>query len=103
MRGPGIAKKSLAKFPICMVDLAPTILDLANVEIPRDMDGISFKDKLINKTDVFEEGVVLIEYFGESNKMSVDVGCPWTYSSDVAVRKTFWTFYSSFIEFVFNL
>lgn len=86
MRGPGIPKKSLIKFPISMVDLAPTILDLAEIEIPSDMDGISFKDKLINKTEASVEGLVLIEYFGEGSKKTIDLDCPWRYSSDVSVR-----------------
>lgn len=103
MRGPGIARKSLAKFPISMVDLAPTILDLANVEIPQDMDGTSFKNELINKTDVFEERVVLIEYFGEGNKNTIDVGCPWTYSFDVSVRKVLDISLAAFNNDVLNL
>lgn len=85
MRGPGIGAKTLVKFPISMVDLAPTLLDLAGIKVPSDMDGSSFKDKLINQTNFFEEGVILIEYFGEGNSNTIDKRCPWSYSSDVAV------------------
>lgn len=85
MSGPGIPKKTLVKFPVSMVDLAPTILDLAGVQVPRNMDGNSFKNKIINKTNVSDEGVILIEYFGEANRNSISKTCPWIYSSDVSV------------------
>lgn len=69
------------------MDLAPTIFDLANIEIPGDLDGNSFKQKLFNKTDDEENGIILIEYFGEGNRKTVDPNCPWIYSSDVSVRE----------------
>lgn len=46
IRGPGIAEGVTVHQPTINVDLAPTILDLAGVQVPQYMDGISLKPLL---------------------------------------------------------
>ncbi|KAL3271448.1 hypothetical protein HHI36_021934 [Cryptolaemus montrouzieri] len=75
MRGPNIPKKKIISYPISAVDIAPTILDLANAPIPADIDGESFKTKLIEPTDFNK--FILIEYWGEGNQDTIDTNCFW--------------------------
>lgn len=74
IRGPGIPKKMVVQHPISAVDIAPTLLDLANIEAPQEMDGNSFKKQLFGaQTD--EETHILIEYFGEGNRNTNSAAC----------------------------
>ena len=41
IRGPGISRNTIISNPVVNVDLAPTILDMAGIEIPEHMDGRS--------------------------------------------------------------
>lgn len=78
VRGPQIQPKTINSYPISFVDVAPTILDLANVEKPIYMDGKSFKKELIHGGDLDNtERYILIEYHGEGNDKSNDPKCPW--------------------------
>lgn len=47
-KGPGIAPKSTLDFMGTQVDLAPTILGLAGIDKPKDMDGQSIVSLLVN-------------------------------------------------------
>lgn len=86
IRGPNIPKKSLIASPFSLVDLAPTLLDLAGISVPNDMDGSSFKDKLLNVSKGSEEeGLVLVEYVGEGDASRVDERCPWSGNDDLTV------------------
>lgn len=87
VRGPGIQPRTISNFPISAVDIAPTILDLANLTIPNYMDGVSFKKHLF-KVDDFVEKVILIEYTGEGNAKTVSSYCPQVQDSNVAVSVT---------------
>lgn len=49
IRGPGITPGQIIKYASLNIDLAPTILDLASVPIPKYMDGTSLKSILINE------------------------------------------------------
>jgi arylsulfatase A-like enzyme len=52
--GPGI-KKGIVKAPISLIDIAPTILDLVNIEIPTQFKGRSFKNNLLNGDYDFDD------------------------------------------------
>lgn len=59
-----------------MVDIAPTILDLAEVEVPESMDGRSFKNQLFKKASrKVKSRNLFIEYSGEANPKTIDAGC----------------------------
>ena len=51
VRGPGIKKKQRTDDLVLNIDIAPTIIDLAGGEVPKDMDGISVKGSLIGSGD----------------------------------------------------
>uniref|UniRef100_A0A6P7G1Q0 N-acetylglucosamine-6-sulfatase-like n=1 Tax=Diabrotica virgifera virgifera TaxID=50390 RepID=A0A6P7G1Q0_DIAVI len=81
--GPNVPRKTIETFPISSVDIAPTILDLAGVDIPRSMDGESFKKQLFQETtDYFAKGI-LISYRGEANQKLIDTSCPWAYDPNL--------------------
>jgi len=44
------------------LDLAPTFLDYAGVEIPEDMQGVSFRDLVSGKTDEYRDAVYYTYY-----------------------------------------
>lgn len=80
IRGPNISPKEINSSPILLIDLAPTILSLANISYnEHDYDGKSF-DYIINSlnsSNDFEERQMLIEHFGEGNAESFNPECPW--------------------------
>jgi N-acetylglucosamine-6-sulfatase len=81
IRGPQIPMKQIVKSPVVLIDLAPTILNWAQVEHDTsDFDGQSF-DQLINekyfKADFVNERQILIEHFGEGNIETFNPECPW--------------------------
>ena len=41
VRGPGVAAGSRVSSAAVSVDLAPTVLDMADIDVPEDMDGVS--------------------------------------------------------------
>lgn len=60
------------------IDLAPTIIKLAGLEVPEYMDGKPIdmqNEKIIERN-------MLIEYYGEGKDGTVDENCPWKYDSD---------------------
>ncbi|XP_072394803.1 N-acetylglucosamine-6-sulfatase-like [Diabrotica undecimpunctata] len=82
--GPNVPRKTLETFPISSVDIAPTILDLAGVNIPSSINGKSFKKELLSeKTEPFVK-FISISYKGEANQNSIDKSCPWTYDPNLS-------------------
>ncbi|CAH1279329.1 unnamed protein product [Diabrotica balteata] len=82
--GPNVPRKTLETFPISSVDIAPTILDLAGVDIPSSINGKSFKKELLSeKTEPFAR-FISISYKGEANQNSIDTSCPWTYDPNLS-------------------
>jgi len=73
IRGPGIKPKQVSKETVLNIDIAPTILDLAGLPTPKEMDGQSLKG-------VLTEGVTglrsdfLVEHTGEYGFKQA--GCP---------------------------
>lgn len=85
IRGPGVKIRTINR-PISLVDLAPTILELAGIKIPSDMDGQSFV-KVLNKEDVRKRSIdkakyLFVEYHGEGQPEYIENGCP--YSEDLS-------------------
>ncbi|XP_053686248.1 N-acetylglucosamine-6-sulfatase-like [Sabethes cyaneus] len=75
IRGPKVAPKSLVSSPIALIDVAPTVLELAGIPVPSKMDGASFISKL--NTMEIHERQILIEYWGEGNYETYNPECPW--------------------------
>ncbi|XP_058463917.1 N-acetylglucosamine-6-sulfatase-like isoform X1 [Malaya genurostris] len=75
VRGPDIPHKVLVKSPIALIDVAPTLLDLAGIEVPSRMDGSSFLKKITQPE--MDERQILIEYWGEGIVETYNSECPW--------------------------
>ncbi|KAB7507688.1 N-acetylglucosamine-6-sulfatase, partial [Armadillidium nasatum] len=79
VRGPGISEGAEISDVITNIDLAPTFLDLAGLEIPETMDGISFKSYLLNSANPtvnISERSLLIEHSGEGSDSPIQ-GCEY--------------------------
>uniref|UniRef100_A0A2M4DKP3 Putative n-acetylglucosamine-6-sulfatase n=1 Tax=Anopheles darlingi TaxID=43151 RepID=A0A2M4DKP3_ANODA len=75
VRGPTIPKKSLIDSPIALIDIAPTMLHLAGLDIPKGMDGVPITFAKDNSS--FDERQILIEYWGEGTTETYNDECPW--------------------------
>ncbi|CAL4103343.1 unnamed protein product, partial [Meganyctiphanes norvegica] len=66
--GPGISAGSIIKYATTNIDLAPTFLDLADLQIPNSMDGISLKPLLLGEEKEIraEENVPLYEVLNKN-------------------------------------
>ena len=49
VRGPNIDGGTVFHRPVLNIDLAPTFLDIANVDIPNHMDGKSFLPTVLSE------------------------------------------------------
>lgn len=72
----------MSNFPISAVDIFPTILDLAEIQI--ESDGRSFKKALFKEDSA--NNYLLIEYWGEGNANTVDTKCPWGPKDQLSVN-----------------
>lgn len=98
--GPKIKSKLLINRPISLIDLAPTLLEWANVTKPEWLDGESFAramelesneistemdsserdgdDDVVDRIDDAPfERKLLIEHWGEGNAKTYNDECPW--------------------------
>jgi arylsulfatase A-like enzyme len=50
VRGPGIEPGSVCKQPVSLIDVYPSLVDLAGLEIPTWIDGTSIKQQLVKPT-----------------------------------------------------
>lgn len=67
------------------MDIAPTILDLAQVKGNWSFDGESVKNQLFSKNDMNFRKYVLVEYVGEANNETIDQECHLGYDSNLSV------------------
>ncbi len=58
VRGPGVRQNVVEETLISLVDLAPTILDMAKVDVPSDIDGTSFLPWLLETNEVRNNFVI---------------------------------------------
>ncbi|KAB7507689.1 Extracellular sulfatase Sulf-1 [Armadillidium nasatum] len=71
VRGPGISEGAEISDVVTNIDLAPTFLELAGLEAPQNMDGVSFKSYLLNSANPtvnISERTLLIEHSGEGSE-----------------------------------
>ncbi|KAG5684857.1 hypothetical protein PVAND_014067 [Polypedilum vanderplanki] len=81
IRGPNVPVKKVVQSPVALIDLAPTILNWAEINYKSEnFDGQSF-DKLINEKffneNFINERQILIEHWGEGNVETFNPECPW--------------------------
>uniref|UniRef100_A0A182WAT6 J domain-containing protein n=1 Tax=Anopheles minimus TaxID=112268 RepID=A0A182WAT6_9DIPT len=76
VRGPAITPKTVQDSAVALIDIVPTILQLANVEFPSGVDG---RPLPLNgdRNDVHERQI-LIEYWGEGTLETHNPQCPWS-------------------------
>merc|ERR1712228_335149 len=72
IRGPNITQNSATKELIGNVDIMPTVLDLANIDVPESVDGRSMKRIILNNTDADDEQFkwresYLVEFMANGN------------------------------------
>lgn len=75
VRGPGIPEDVKIPHPILTIDIAPTILDMANVSSKPKMDGQSLLPKLKNPGGDPPDRLFLIEYRGEQSEPKYEENC----------------------------
>lgn len=92
-RGPGISARTIVRQPVALIDVMPTMLQLAGIESPPTppLDGESFVDALLmgnNNNDVADEVFrrqILIEYWGEGTAETTFAdGCDWSANDRLA-------------------
>ncbi|XP_055598016.1 N-acetylglucosamine-6-sulfatase-like isoform X2 [Uranotaenia lowii] len=86
VRGPTIAPKTLVTSPVALIDIVPTILEMANMKPPAHLDGVSVLNKLYHNE--ISERQLLIEYWGEGNAESYNPDCPWQKKDNLALCTT---------------
>ncbi|XP_047106793.1 N-acetylglucosamine-6-sulfatase-like [Schistocerca piceifrons] len=74
VRGPGVPKGQIISDPVLNIDIAPTVIDIANLSSLVELDGKSFKESLAGQNTTGREFV--IEYVGEGSDLTVDEECP---------------------------
>ena len=75
MRYPGIVKPGTVSNRLVMnLDLAPTLLDAANVPVPKDMQGMSMLPALMNKDDAGRKAIYYHYYENGEHSVSPHFG-----------------------------
>ncbi|KOB77553.1 Sulfatase, partial [Operophtera brumata] len=77
IKGPSVPTNFTNPNPVLNIDIAPTIIQLAGLQVPKKMDGRPID---INNGSLTERNM-LIEYYGEGSNQTVDATCPWKYDS----------------------
>lgn len=73
IRGPGIASRADIDSSVALIDLAPTILKWANIQIPSFMDG-----RVLFEGAAMSNRALLIQHYGEGNRNTYNAACPWS-------------------------
>uniref|UniRef100_A0A182PNF9 Sulfatase N-terminal domain-containing protein n=1 Tax=Anopheles epiroticus TaxID=199890 RepID=A0A182PNF9_9DIPT len=76
VRGPTIPPKSVQASAVALLDIVPTILQLAKLELPFSLDGQPLP--LHSDPEVVIERQILIEYWGEGSLETHNPDCPWS-------------------------
>ncbi|XP_044736553.1 N-acetylglucosamine-6-sulfatase-like [Chrysoperla carnea] len=85
IRGPNIRPKSIISNPVANIDFAPTIIEMAGLNILHNYDGVSFFDILNNPSKHIKYNRTLfIEYSGEGNPNTISNNCPWKYDTELS-------------------
>lgn len=72
--GPTIAKNKTENQPVELVDVFPTLFDLCNLEIPKQVDGISIKNLLDNnETTIIEKDFAFSQYPRHGKRMGYSI------------------------------
>ncbi|XP_059619432.1 N-acetylglucosamine-6-sulfatase-like [Phlebotomus argentipes] len=76
VRGPGIAAKTVVQQPVLLLDLMPTMLEWAQIPLPANLDGRSFRrDFMANEEQQSFSRQFLVEYWGEADAKSHSPSC----------------------------
>lgn len=84
MAGPKITPKTLVASPVALIDIAPTVLELAGLDVPDLLDGASVLSTLEDAMEI-EERQLLIEYWGEGTPETYNPDCPWQKKDKLSV------------------
>ncbi|KAL9913205.1 N-acetylglucosamine-6-sulfatase-like isoform 1-T1 [Glossina fuscipes fuscipes] len=83
IRGPQISAGTVVNAVAGLIDLAPTILEWANIPHPARMDGQSLQPFLVN-SDIYDASMdktyrrsLLIQHHGEGTVDTYNPSCPW--------------------------
>lgn len=76
VRGPSIRSKTVQHSAVALIDIVPTILRLANVDLPSAIDGRPLP--LNSEPEDVIERQILIEYWGEGTLETYNPQCPWS-------------------------
>jgi hypothetical protein len=64
VRGPGVPQAAISDALVVSIDVAPTLLDIAGLKAPSDMDGVSFFS-VLKGVEASMRTDFLVEYHGE--------------------------------------
>lgn len=82
--GPDVPAGHIMDKPVCLLDLAPTILKWAGLSVPDYMDGRPISDELLTGPKMDNQRTLLIEYWGEGNDDTYNPLCPGQRSDHLA-------------------
>uniref|UniRef100_A0A182K5F3 Sulfatase N-terminal domain-containing protein n=1 Tax=Anopheles christyi TaxID=43041 RepID=A0A182K5F3_9DIPT len=76
VRGPTVKPKTVQASAVALLDIVPTIVQLANLAIPFPLDGQPLP--LHSDSEIVHERQILIEYWGEGSLETYNSECPWS-------------------------